>query len=41
MARMPMPSMASRILASSLMSRPDSRNEITAAITTITSHGGW
>ena len=30
-ARMPIPSMASRILASSLMSRPANRNEITAA----------
>ena len=28
--RMPMPSMTSRILASSRMSRPDNRNEITA-----------
>ena len=41
MDRMPIPSMASRILASSLMSRPDSRNEITAAITTIASQGTW
>ena len=41
MDRMPIPSIASRILASSLMSRPASRNEITAATTTTTSHGGW
>ena len=31
MARMPMPSMASRIFASSRMSRPDNRNEIDGA----------
>src|SRR5207244_444976 len=41
MDRMPIPSIASRILASSLMSRPAIRNEITAATATITSHGAW
>ena len=36
---MPTPSMASRILASSRTSRPDSRNEISAPITTTISQG--
>ena len=41
MDRMPTPSMASRIFASSRMSRPDNRNEITAPTTTTISHGSW
>ena len=39
MDRMPMPSMASRIFASSRTSRPDSRNETAAPTTTTASHG--
>ena len=40
-ARMPTPSMASRSLASSWMSRPDNSSEITAPIATMMSQGTW
>src|SRR4051794_829245 len=39
--KMPTPSMASRIFASTLISRPANRIEMAAATTTITSHGTW